>query len=247
MRLVLGLLCVLLGSAVWADEERVIRLVTHEFPPFSTLKEGEVSGPARTLVDRVCAELAVRCEHELLPWARAQARVRAGDADGMYVIGWNAERARWLNFSTPLLSTEYGVFVGQSNQLRYAEPVQLAGLKIGVYGPSNTSRSLAQLQRLSGVAFRIDVQGDSELLLRQLEAGRLDAVYGNRDVGLALMRDAGIKGVRYAGRHRQLDYFVGFSQQTTDSDWNLRFSRAYQALAERGTVADILLSYGLQP
>ena len=55
----------------------------------------------------------------LLPWRRAQQEVEDGKAQGMFVIGWNAERAEWLHFSPALVNTEYGFFVRDDNPLKF--------------------------------------------------------------------------------------------------------------------------------
>ena len=67
-----------------------------------------VSGPAAELIRRVCADIKITCSLRLLPWRRAQQEVQDGQAHGMFVIGWNAERAKWLHFSPPLMTAEYG-------------------------------------------------------------------------------------------------------------------------------------------
>ncbi|WP_207062621.1 ABC transporter substrate-binding protein [Motiliproteus sp. SC1-56] len=223
-----------------------IRLVTQEFPPFSYLEDGEVAGPARVLIDRACELIKVTCEHSLLPWGRAQALTRSGEFDGMYVIGFSEARSRWLYFSTPLLETEYGIFVAGDNHLLYAAPGDLQGYQVGVYGPSNTSRTLSLL-RGEEPLFTVEMSPNNETGFRQLSVGRLDAVFSNREVGLAVMRRLGLTDIRYAGPVRKLDYYVGFSRQTLSREFNLAFSRAYQQLEARGTVRDVLMAHGILP
>jgi polar amino acid transport system substrate-binding protein len=84
---------------------------TQDFAPFNYAVNGVVSGPAADVIRRVCADMKTTCTLRLLPWRRAQQEVQEGKAHGMFVIGWNAERAKWLHFSPPLLDTEYGFFV----------------------------------------------------------------------------------------------------------------------------------------
>lgn len=245
--LLLSLALLLGGSAAagTASLPPVVRLVTHDFPPFTTLEAGEPRGPARELIDRVCAELGIRCEHRLLPWPRGQKLVQLGEADGMYVIGFNPERAEWLHFSTPLLTTEYGFFVRDDDPLQYRGPTDLRGRHLAVYGPSNTARSLDRLREQG--EFSVEASPDNEAGFRQLGAGRVDAVYSNREVGWAVVRRLGLAHVRYTGPDRHLKYYVGFSRRTLGPDFNQAFSDAYKRLQERGVVREVLMRYAIQP
>src|SRR5262249_55864772 len=90
---------------------------TQEFAPFAYSANGGASGPVADIVRRVCGEMKIECPQHVLPWRRAQLEVQEGKALGMYPLGWNAERAKWLYFSPPLLITEYGFFVRNDNPL----------------------------------------------------------------------------------------------------------------------------------
>jgi polar amino acid transport system substrate-binding protein len=74
---------------------------TQDFAPFNYAVNGVVSGPAADIIRKVCAEMKIDCPMKLLPWRRAQQEVQEGKINGMFVIGWNAERAKWLYFSPP--------------------------------------------------------------------------------------------------------------------------------------------------
>jgi polar amino acid transport system substrate-binding protein len=72
---------------------------TQDFVPFNYEVNGIVSGPAADVIRRVCVEIKVESPMRLLPWRRAPQEVEEGKAHGMFVIGWNAERAKWMYFS----------------------------------------------------------------------------------------------------------------------------------------------------
>ncbi len=98
----------LFGAEISTQQIPVLRFITQNFQPFSYIEQGQVAGPVRALIDSVCQELGQRCEHQLLPWERGQRLVGLGEAEALYVIGWNLERSRRLRFSSTLLTTEYG-------------------------------------------------------------------------------------------------------------------------------------------
>ncbi len=225
-------------------EAAVVRFVTHDFPPFTTLHQGLPGGPIKELIDLICQRIQARCEHRVFPWERAQRRVRSGDADAMYVIGRNKERQLWLRFSDLVLTTEYGFFVREDNRMLYRNEDDLAGLDIGVYGPSNTSHTLQRL-RSDPEQYGIEIFPDNEVAFRMLAARRNDAVFSNKDVGEALIRRLGLSGLRYSGTLKTLGYHLGFSRQTLNPVWVERFNQELQRIRQEGVLHSTLLKYGL--
>lgn len=244
------ILCVTLNTGVAyaagivEPEMSPVRFVTQHFPPFSYIEQGQVAGPARVLIDAVCEALDQRCDHQLLPWERGQRLVELGEAEAMYVIGWNPERDRRLRFSSALLSTEYGFFVRGDDPLHQLTPGALAGYQVAVLGASNTLNSLASLQPEH--RFEIIEVTDSDAAFRLLSVGRVTAVYSNREVGRALINQIQLTELHYALKHRQLDYFVGFNPNGVSADWVDRFNRQLQQLQQRGEAKQLMLRFGLE-
>ena len=232
----------------WAQE---LKFTTQDFPPFSYKINGVVSGPAVDLIRRICAEMNTECSFRLLPWSRAQNEVKSGKANGMFVIGWNERRAEWVHFTPPIMNTEYGFFVNIDNPLEFAGTSDIAGYKVGVYGPSNTANSLVKIQTSmteDGLeAITVDMRPDDESGFKKLALGRLDAVYSNRDVGLALIAKLGLTDkVRYSGAQRKLKYFIGFSMAHNDMTVLESFDAAYRKLHQSGEVKKILDKYFME-
>jgi polar amino acid transport system substrate-binding protein len=217
-------------------------LDTQDFAPFSYEVNGVVSGPAADVIRRVCADTKIECPMRLLPWRRAQQEVEEGKAHGMFVIGWNAERAKWLHFSPALLNTEYGFFVRDDNPLKFAQNGDVKGYTVGVFGPSNTATALEKI-KAEVKDLTIDMTPDDEAAFRKLALGRVKAVFSNRDVGYDLLRKLGITNVRYSGRQQTLKYYIGFSQKFTDKKVVDRFNATFRALHKQGVIQEILGRY----
>ena len=232
--------------------EGQFRFVTLEFSPFIYAENQQVAGPGRDVIAAVCERAAVTCSFDIYPWRRAQGLMRAGEADGMMVIGRNAEREEWLDFSPPLFRTEYGFFVHGNNTLAYADPGQVAGLRIGVFAPSNTETQLKKLRDEMIAAglepFTIDAHPDDAAGMRKLAAGRLDAVYSNRDRGWGIVVAENLDGkVRYAGGHKAILYYSGITKTYADRAAIDRFFTAWRALFANGEAQRIIKGYGLEP
>lgn len=217
-------------------------LNTQDFAPFNYEVNGVVSGPAADIIRRVCADVKINCILRLLPWRRAQQEVEEGKAQGMFVIGWNAARAKWLHFSPPLMNTEYGFFVRDDNPLKFQQNSDVKGYTVGVYGPSNTATSLERIKdEIKDLT--IDMTPDDVAAFKKLSLGRVQAVFSNQDVGNDLMRKLGIANIRYAGRQQSLKYYIGFSQKATDQQVVEQFNAAFRTLHKKGVIQEILAKY----
>ena len=220
--------------------------VTQQYPPFNYLERDDgmerVAGPVAEIIAMACARMGVDCTFRLLPWARAQQEVRNGMADGIFTIGLVPERQQWLHFCPPLLRAEYGFFVRMENPLRYVTPRDVSGYRVGVYGPSLTADILDQLARQ--VSMTVDMAPEIDAGFLKLAQGRIDAVFSNRENGLATIALLRIANLRYAGWHNRVDYTVAFSRQTAPEVVDA-FEAALRALHREGELQRCLARYGL--
>lgn len=240
------------GTAIPAPADDRIRFVTLEFAPFVYGENQRVAGPGRDLIAAVCAEAKIECSYDIYPWRRAQELMKSGAADGMMVIGRNPERERWIRFSPPHFRTEYGVFVEAGNELDFSDISQLEGLRIGVFAPSNTATQLMGIRDEMAAQgldpIEIDERPDDASGFRKLAAGRIDAVYSNRDRGRQILEAEGlVDEVRYAGGHQGILYYAGFARSFADQELIDRFDQAWRELFRRGEAQKIITSYGLEP
>ena len=252
----LVLIVVLMVSSVAPVlSENDLKLATQDFPPFSylgksaegTSGEDKVEGPAAEIIDAVCTEMGISYTLSLLPWRRAQYDMRQeGLYNGLFLIGKNESRLAYLYFSPPILKTQYGFFVKEDNPLSYTEVSDLKTYRVAVYGPSNTSKSLEKLLGDSGI-FTIDMRPDDISGFKKLSIGRVEGVYSNRDVGFAILKGLKITNARYAGRHRELNYYIGFSKKHADKTVVDRFNQGFIKLHEKRIIHGILEKYDLEP
>ena len=246
-----GLLVSVLAGRAVADED-ALRFVTLEFSPFIYGEDQQVAGPGRDVIAAVCEKAEIECSFDIYPWRRAQELMKTGKADGMMVIGRNPAREAWLHFSPPMFRTEYGFFVAAENELDYGAPTEIAGYRVGVFAPSNTATQLEGIR--AGMAedglapIEIDERPDDAAGFRKLAAGRLDAVFSNRDRGWDIVRDEGLDdAVRYAGQHKAIFYYAGITKAYTHEDVVARFFDAWRDLYASGEAQEIIEGYGLEP
>jgi polar amino acid transport system substrate-binding protein len=134
-----------------------------------------------------------------------------------------------------------------NDSLNYTRVSDLKGYKIGVYGPSNTSKKLESLQEKSGGAFTIDLRPDDESGFKKLSLGRVTAVFSNKDAGFALIKKIKLDNLRYAGKQSNLNYFIGFSKKYNDKAVVDRFNATVKELQRDGVIKEILSRTFMMP
>lgn len=252
LTIIMGMLALLLLGQGGRAAGSELRFVTLEFAPFVYGKGKKVVGPGHDVIAAVCSKAEIQCTFDIYPWRRAQELMKTGDADGMMVIGRNPDREKWLRFSPRMFRTEYGFFVRADNPLNYQEPSQIPGYRVGVFAPSNTARTLdgihASMAKNGTDPIKIDKRPDDAAGFRKLAAGRLDAVFSNRDRGWKVVKDEGLNSeVRYAGPFRAIFYYAGITRSYPRQDVADKFFVAWKELYEAGTLQEIINSYGLEP
>jgi polar amino acid transport system substrate-binding protein len=223
-----------------------LSFTTQNLEPFSYLTENGAAGPSVDIVRAVCDEMKADCIIDLYPWRRAYYEVKRARANGIFFIGKNPDREKWLTFSPPIVQTEYGFFVNKNNAFVYQTPGDIEGYIIGVFGPSNTSASLREI-KIEMVNFYIDMEDNDEAGFRKLSVKRVNAVYSNRDVGYSLIKKLGLTNIRYAGAHCKLFYYFAFNPKLTPAKWIERFNKTYQDLYHSGKIKQILKNYQMKP
>jgi hypothetical protein len=149
----------------------------------------------------------------------------------------------------PIIETEYGLFVRDNNPLDFKQIESLDQYTIGVYGPSNTSLSVRKIEntlRSRGLNVNVKEMKDDKPLFTELahSSGHY-AVYSNRDVGKTIISGLGLGNIRYAGVHKKLLYYVGFSKELVDETLVDRFNKAFIKLQDQGVIQEIYANSGL--
>ncbi|GLT19821.1 hypothetical protein GCM10007938_36040 [Vibrio zhanjiangensis] len=220
---------------------------TFNFPPFSQQDQsGEVSGPFVGIIKDICKEMNEPCTFEMVPNRRLKMKVANGEVTGGFPYGWNAERAKTLYFSVPFMLTEYGVFVSNKNQTQISGLSDMQGFHVGVFGPSNTSKSLDKLQAkmeqdgLKPITIKLQTDPKGQLV-KMVNHGRIDAIYNNKAVTMYRAKELN-EDIRYAWKDKELLYFVAFPKEKTDINLVKRFNQAALKLFSQSGYLDGLLT-----
>lgn len=115
-----------------SGEQPVIEVVTSEYPPYVFLKDGQVAGEDTATVRRVLSEMGYQPNIRILPWARAENLVRAGQADMLYPLILSEDRARHYHYTDAISSARDVFFKRESQALEWQTLDDLTGLNFGL-------------------------------------------------------------------------------------------------------------------
>jgi len=194
--------CLALGLALWlaacgndgAEEESGVQdrevAVAQEYdfyivgddsyPPVSFIQDGQLRGISYDMVVEVFERLGYTVKIELFPWARCQAMVSDGIADGFFGAYKTEERLREYAYGDEYLIVESNVFfVPRESGLTYDGRVEnLKEYTIGTYLGHATLEPYLE----DGTLTHVDFSGNVEESLHKLASG-------NRNIDLLLNND----------------------------------------------------------
>jgi polar amino acid transport system substrate-binding protein len=222
---------------------------TQEFPPFSYTEGGQVVGPGVDIIDAVMkkAGLKYKVKSGVWKWIQEGAKDDGGDISALFFLGKNAAREKWLNFTPPILETTYGFFAKKESGHQYVKDTPITNMSVGVYGPSNTSKNLAKISKVTGNSFKTELYNDSVAVFRVLGRGKkLGMAFSNGDVGRSIIKDEGLSNLQYVGTYKKLNYYFAFSKKKIDAATTKKILSSYQALIDDGSIGMILGRYNMQ-
>jgi len=221
--------------------------VMENFPPFIVDDHGSGSGPFPEVVRAACVAMKIPCTLKLLPWRRAYAMAEAGSVDGIFVLARNAEREKHFHFTDPVFQSSF-VVISRKPEFVYAEPRDLNGLTVAMYGPSAISKKMHDLAKTLP-SMRLEMEIDNRLVLRKLRAGRYPepaAAVMNKDVALQLIAQEKLSGLNMAGEYEPVVYGIGMPRKRVSPEQAERFNRTLRELIRQGTVKAIADKYGIK-
>lgn len=233
----------LLASVFSIYAQNTLVFNSQEFSPFIYTQGGKPAGPGADIIATACKNAGIQYQINFYPWTRSVKEAEDGKVNGLLLLAKNKEREAWLDFSVPLIDTEYGFFVVKTDNTKYSTDFkEFAGKTIGVYGPSNTATSLEAFAKT--VEIKTDMTVDDESAFKKLNAGRYEGVYSNKDVGLALVKSLSLNNVKYAGKQKPLVYYISLTKKT-NPELRKKFLDEVTKMKADGTLNKILSKYSI--
>ncbi|MCP5267682.1 MAG: transporter substrate-binding domain-containing protein [Zoogloeaceae bacterium] len=183
-RFTLTVFSMVLAASACAAE--VVRLATHDLPPYGSYRGGNerFTGVAVDVVDCVMKRVSRPYQLLVVPWARAQRLVQTGEADGFFAASQNPERDAYAVRTLPIAPQEWRWYLLASNK---ADPLSAEFRQTGSVGSFLGANMLDWLNRNG---YKVEASpATTERLLQMLQLGRVDAILANHLVMDRLLRE----------------------------------------------------------
>ena len=170
----------------------LVFLADKDYAPLSYLERGEAVGLDVDMARSLSIVLGREVRVELLDWTEAQEQVLQGDADGLLSMSMTEERRRLYDFSRPMVTHDFGLFVRGGNTA-IQSAADLAGKQVGVT-EAGLPRQVLQTSGAELVTIGHYADG-----FERLQAGTIDAVAADLWVGAYTIEQHGFRNIVRAG------------------------------------------------
>jgi diguanylate cyclase (GGDEF)-like protein len=184
---------------------------------------------AKAIGDSIGYEVIVITEN----WEQAQKMVLNGEADGLLQINPNPERNELYDFSTPLLKSEFSMFVQTGNMtLRSIKDLEnkIVGVEAGGY-PNILLRRYE--------AIDIEIIHDWETSFKALSAGDLDAIIVDRWIGEYELANSGVSDIKIVDTPIEIQY-SRIAVRKGDTETLALINSGLKEITDDGTVNKIM-------
>ncbi|MEO4048273.1 hypothetical protein AAFN46_14460 [Pseudomonas sp. CAU 1711] len=214
-------------------------------PPYTSSPPGwpaEQPGLVIELIQQAANQARLRLDLHQQPWNRCVLEVRQGSSDGTFVAVWQADRDVWgrypgriplseapVDVGQRLWQVEYLIMVPPDSRLQW-DGQRFGGVVHGVGAPLGYATS----QRLRELGVLAQESLAQATALRLVLAGRLDGYVLEREIGLALIDEMGLRGrlVPLPLPLMRTDWYLPLSHQFYAANPELA-ERFWQAIAEQ--------------
>lgn len=224
-----------------------VTLVTAYYPPFAYEENGRQKGIAVDLLKEAFARMHQEMRIEFVPFPRAIAMVKNGEADAIFPFAISADREKFVRYPTEMLVSDPATLFVRADSTVVFDPdmSKLARYSFGKQRAAVTGLSFVEELRKNSA--RIDESIDQEQNILKLIAGRFDIALGpNLVVQYAAKRmgkSSEIK-VLYPGISDGTAY-LAFSKQKDNRALIARFERTIRKMRHDGSYDDIFRAYAM--
>jgi polar amino acid transport system substrate-binding protein len=239
--LAMMLLC---AQATASETAAPLQVVTGDLPPYAIEGQPQRPGLHVEVVEQVLRRAGSPVKVGFYPWARAIALATHTPHTAILPLTRTPEREP--NFTWLMkLDTQHFVFINRHGEAPVTSLEQARKLRIVVL---RGSPNLAQLLNRQFAEAQIVQATKVEDMLRLLERGVVDALYGGNVINMEKIRASGRNPASFqiGMLVESADMWLAGGPGFGDSE-QAAWRQAYDAMARDGSLARIYRSYGLAP
>lgn len=219
------ILCALLiiPSGLLAE---TLEFVFSDFPPFEYIENGSATGINIEILEEACSRLHVTPVFRQLPWKRALAQVKHGNADAIFSLFKNDDRLKDYNYPDENINRVKMVLIThKENNIEIKSLEDLRGKTVGVYRGSSYGKTFDDDNLIIK-----DAVSSNDILLRKQALGRTQVIILDE-----LVAKFWCKQLNMENKFKILPYivttnptYVAFSkvkEKKTKKSWSQKFSK----------------------
>lgn len=221
--------------------------VTLEFAPLEFSDEkGNAQGIAVEIVKKIMKDLGHKLEIKVLPWPRALAMVKSGNADAIFTAYKNPEREQFLDYSREILIPQIVYFYAlKGHKHKFTGNMEdVKNLKIGVTSTISYGRNFDNYKDNLNIEQASTFDGN----LKKLLTKRIDLLPSNIYVGDYTIKKQRLtnKIVKLPVAIEEIPSYIAFSKVNNLRNLRDQFDNKIRAIKKNKTFDKILKKYGVK-
>ncbi len=242
MRYIFLLLACLASFTASAAEFSKLKFITENYPPYNYRDDGKIVGLTVDVLH--AASQAVNdpvTKIELQPWARGYKNALDGPMVVLFGTTRNSDRESKFKWAGPINATEIVVLAKKSKNINIKDPADFDKYVTGVIREDIGEQLMVSL----GVNQKaMKPSSRPEMLMKQLDHGRVDMIAYEKNVAKALMKDEGIDFSKYHVVYvlsQSFSYFA-FSSDTPN-EYVAKLQKGIDIIKGNGKLEEIKSKY----
>lgn len=159
-----------------------VQAYTEEWPPYNFIKKNEVTGISTDVLRAACELATLRCEQQLVPWARAYKTALETPNTIVYSIARIPARESQFIWIGPIAPRTTWVYARAEIANKIQSWKDLDNFRVGVI---RDEASITELSDAGVAKSAIRVYNSNKDEMRSLKSGHLDVVV-NTEIGMAM-------------------------------------------------------------
>ena len=225
-------------------QEKIITAAAEEWPPFIDPSIPS-EGLALEIVKAAYKTQGYKVKTHYLPWARAEASVKAGKYDILPDTWMTENRKKYLLYSSHYASNNVKFISKKSSQFEYKNLSSLNGMTVGTvrgYGYGD--------EFLNSKKFKREEVADFMLNIKKLMSGRIDLTLGDEIVArvkIAKYKSSMLNKIVFVDPPLSTNrlYVTSGLKNPNHKKIILLFNKGLKEIKEKGTYERIMEKYGI--
>jgi len=239
---VLGLFCFFFPGRSIADKE--ITILSSNYPPHIYTENGDIKGIRVELLTELFKRMGYKYVPKIMPWARAVAMIKEGNAYGICSIWYKPEREEFLYYPKfPYVLEVQAIYRPvEAKEIPYRSFNDFNGLRVGTIRGFSFPKEF-----MKSPLFEIQTVATDKQNFKKLAMGRLDVVISDSIVGDYTIKQENLQNRVYRNKYNYNEGFwgyVAFSKRLPDGKYLAEeYDIVMKDLLREGFYSRIFLKY----